>query len=315
MAGYISHQYRLEIEGQDAGPLQSVEGGEPYGEVVEVARQGPGASVSKEIGAVHYSDIAIECSPLLPAPLMGWVSAMLGGSAPLHAGAIVELDQSTEVSRLEFSNAVIREVEFPSLNAAEQHKEVYLTIRLAPGSTQRHAGSHQSRSMTGVAKRVQSSDFRLRIDTLGSNVSTIGPLVVRQTTAALEIPDLVVTLPEDDHWYDWRDACLDLQAGTERTGILEYAPQSLQNVLARIDFSGLGIHSLVAERTGARRQGRRTVRASMYCESLRYTVLSQPVYQSTSTAKRTTTLGGKLRSRVDVIAPLTERLEAPAEPS
>ena len=47
---------RLELDGKDAEPLRSVEGGEPYGEVVQAA-VGAGNVIRKRIGALHYADI------------------------------------------------------------------------------------------------------------------------------------------------------------------------------------------------------------------------------------------------------------------
>jgi hypothetical protein len=304
--------YRLEIEGQDAGPLRSAEGGEPYGEV-EFTYTGLHATVDKHIGAVHYADITVECAPSPGAPLMSWISAMLGGSAPAHAGAIVGRS-----SRLEFTNTAIREVEFPGLDAASRQSDASLTVRLAPESTARVAGTGQSTTYT-TSQRFAPSDFRLRVDTLGSNVGQVDALVVRQTPAGLEVSDLVVTLPEDDHWYAWRDAFLGRfgpQYGAERTGTLEYLSHGGVTALARIDLTGLGIHSLVAESAGPRPGDRPRMRVSMYCESLRYSVFaSPPTALPEKAGKEIVSLTGKVRSRVDVIAPLAERLEEPAAPS
>lgn len=313
MAGYPA-PYRLEIEGQDAGPLRSAEGGEPYGEVVEVAYPGPHATVDKHIGAVHYADITVECAPSPSAPLMSWISAMLGGGAPARAGAIVGRS-----SRLEFTNTAIREIEFPALDASSRQSDANLTVRLAPESTQRVAGTGQSTTYTAI-QRFPPSAFRLRIGTLGSNVGQVDALVVRQTPAGLGVSDLVVTLPEDDDWYAWRDAFLGPfgpNYGAEMTGTLEYLSQSGTTTLAKIDFTGLGIHSLVAESAGGTPSyGPPRMRVSMYCESLHYSVsASPPTALPQKGGKGTISFTGKVRSRVDVIASLAERLEEPAAPS
>lgn len=311
-----AQRYSLWLEGQDSGRLHSVEGGEPYGEVVALTYPPPGRSIEKAISAVHYVDIALACSAVPPAPLMGWISGMLGGLAPVHAGAVVPEQAYTKQARLEFTNAVIREVEFPGLNAAAR-QPVYMTVRVAPGLTRRVSGSQPS-SVGAVGSSLYSSDFTLKIPGLDcSHVAEIGPLVVSQTPNGLDVADLVVTLPEDEDWYDWRD---DLLGATHlgyaspfrKTGTLEYI--SRQALLARIDFTGLGIHSLVVEpATASATRSNRRMRVSMFCESLRYTVVAPPP-TADATTKLIEASGGAIPSRVDAIAPLAARLLRPTAP-
>ena len=281
---------RLELDGKDAEPLRSVEGGEPYGDVVQAA-VGAGNVIRKRIGALHYADISIELGLIPSGPVANWIGATLGRSLPRHSGAVVEHDDNyREISRLTFEHAAIHEVEFPALDAAQQ-EPAYLTIRLAPDQTLRQAGSgaQQSKDPNMVrgatkTKPPRRCDFRLTIDGLdATRVSAVGPLVVRQVirepmlgeqrvygTPALEIPDLVVTLPEAADWYAWRDAFIVGATGPERNGKLEYLSPDRKDVLAWIEFSGLGIHSLVRERSEEGVQGLRQARASMYCGNLSY---------------------------------------------
>jgi hypothetical protein len=315
---YVTSVNRLEVDGQDAGLVRSVEGGAPYGEVVKEVATTPGAAVGKRLGAVHYADIAVECSLSPSAPLANWIAATLGGSAPRHDGAIIEVDQAySEVSRLAFHNALIREIEFPALDATDT-QQAYLTLRIAPESTRRQPGSGARQAIAspmGARATVQrTSDFQLNVDGLtGSVVSKVDPLVVRQllteplaedriprlTPAGLEIPDLVVTLREAADWYAWRDAFMVDGTGAERGGTLEYVTQDMRTVRARIAFSGLGIHSLVAERIEEGAAGPRRLRAAMYCENLSY---GPPV-----AAPTTSTEEPAAPSRVEVIAPLASR--------
>lgn len=314
-ASALSGSTWLELDGQDAGALHSVEGGEPYAEVVREPVPTPTSVARKHLGAVSYSDIAIECDLGPGGPLLSWITATLGRSSPLHSGVIVELDHSgKEISRLVFSDAVIREIEFPAVDA-EGKEPAYLTVRIASQRTQRHKGSNAKASGTGASMSTRAapiSAFRLAVDGLSTTqVSTVGPLVVRQVLqtsvaadgtvrlapSSVDIPDLVVTLREADDWYAWRDAFMVQGTGAEREGTLEYLKRDLHAVLAQIDFTGLGIHSLVAERSdeGAHK-GTRRVRASMYCENLSYSAAAG--------ASHSAAAGAALPSRVEVIAPL-----------
>jgi hypothetical protein len=319
---FTSSHNRLELDGQDAGPLLTVEGGEPYAEVVSEAGTTVGAVVGKHLGAVHYADITIECSLTPGPPLANWIAATLSRNAPSYDGAIVELDSNlNEVSRLKFQNAVVREIEFPGLDTTEKRR-ADLIVRLAPESTLRQAGSGvrhaigaDTTPVGATSKQQQTSNFQLTIDGLtGSSVTKVDPLVVGQvfteslTTdripllvpTGLRIPDLVVTLREAADWYAWRDAFMVAGIADERSGTLEYLAQDMKTVLVRIEFRGLGIHSLVAERTGDAVGGPRRMRASMYCENLTYVL---PVAGSAPSSAQPPAPP----SRVDVIAPLASR--------
>ncbi len=320
-SAYGAAYNRLEIDGNDAGPLRSVEGGDPYGEVVQVAG-GAGSVTDKRIGALHYADIAIECRLVPSGPLADWIRAWLGGNLLWHSGAIVEFDRDfRETSRFPF-RATIREVEFPALDA-NRREPAYLTVRLAPEETERQTGSgamqpKDAGMIRGApTKPPRSCDFRLHIDDLETKpVSEVGPLVVRQVIGEpmvgeareyerprwLEIGDLVVTLPEADDWYDWRDAFIVRGTGPEareRSGRLEYLSQDGKDVLARIEFSGLGIHSLVRERSEEGAPAVRRVRASMYCGNLSLVAPPPAVGAPDGSRNRFTP-----RSRVDIIVPL-----------
>lgn len=334
---YVGGGFRLELEGQDAGPLQSSEGGEPYGEVVELSRSGSSAVPDKYLTSVRYSDIVIQCGLDVSGALPDWISATLQRTSALRrSGAIVELDyKDRELSRLAFHDAIIRQVEFPALDATGK-QPAYLTIRIAPETTQHQAVSATQRAkdeqLTAKSRTTRVSDFRLQIAGLNAtNVSSVAPLIVRQVheeasigtrpqamAIRLEVPDLVVTVPEAADWYAWRDAFIIAGSGTERTGTLEYLNQGTSRAFAHIDFVGLGIYGLVAERAenGVARQ--RRVRASMYCEQLRYSSAQGAAFGAASAQSATTAQPAApaetaplaqpaTPSRVDVIPPLAIR--------
>jgi len=316
---YVGGHSQLVLDGRDVGLLRSVEGGEPYGEVV-VASGG-----DKRIGAVRYTDIAIECPLVASAPLVDLIGGTLAQSSPRCDGAVVDLDGDfKEVSRRAFKQALIREVEFPALDAAKKDP-TYLTIRLAPESTQleegggeavKQSGSGAGRGTTGKASLV--SNFQLQIEGLDANpVSTIGPLVVRQaltesivgagnvtlTSVGLELPDLVVTLRRAKDWEAWAESFIVKGSATERNGTLDYLSADRKTVLASIGLSGLGIHSLVRERSEAGDSRLQRVRASIYCEGLSYAV---PVAVPPA-APGSGSGSGFAPSRVDVIESLAAR--------
>lgn len=181
------------------------------------------------------------------------------------------------------------------------------------------------------------SAFRLTVSGLTTTyVTRVEPLGVRleapasvgamnepgPAPASLVLPDLVVTLRESNDWYAWRDAFIVDRMGAERTGRLEYLAADLRSVLARLDFTGLGLHSLVAERSPAGEKAGGRMRAAMYCEHLSYSPTASAAPATTdqapppppppppTAAPARAGLRPAVPSRVDVIASLAERVAA-----
>ena len=241
---------------------------------------------------------------------------MLGGLAPVHAGAVVPEQPYTKQARLEFTNAVIREVEFPGLNAAAR-QPVYMTVRVAPGLTRRVSGSQPS-SVGAVGSSLYSSDFTLKIPGLDcSHVAEIGPVVVSQTPNGLDVADLVVTLPEDEDWYDWRD---DLLGATHlgyaspfrKTGTLEYISRqgpcwrgSTSPASASTAWSWSRLRPQPPDPTGG---------CGFPCSARASATPSSRRRPPTRPHSLIGASGGAIPSRVDAIAPLATRLVRPTAP-
>jgi hypothetical protein len=210
---------------------------------------------------------------------------------------MVELDyEGAEQRRLTFSQALITEVGFPALDAASKDA-AQIALKITPEFTQRAPGSGAKTSASlpkGMQKQWLRSNFRLTIDGLDcTRVNRVEPVIVRQAVAedqvgelrdyerqpsALDVGDLVVTLPESDaqNWYAWHhDFVIQGYAGSqfEKTGKLELLASNLKDVVFELAFKGLGIHRLAAERPQeATAQGISRVRASMYCEELTFAI-------------------------------------------
>src|SRR3954451_15785056 len=264
----LSREVSLELDGLDAGRLYSAVGGEPSGEVTQRGSRG---APRKRITSVQYADIVIQTVLAPGEALTDWINATLAGVPTTHDGAIVESDdKGHERSRLTFTRGILSEITFPALVA--NGKDVcYLTIRIAAETTSRRAGDGATRakSMNAAAnlKPAITGNFEIEIGNLPiTHVSRVDAFVVRwtadptvggdrisQSTAGLEIGDLVVTLTEDDAWYEWRDEFLVNGADTTENASLSYLAEPVKRskaaagaVIATLKLSGLGIHGLTA---------------------------------------------------------------------
>jgi hypothetical protein len=290
---YAPARFALELDGVQAGFLDAANGGEAYGDVVEEA-VGPDLVVRKQLAAVQYSDIAIECGAGMGKEVYSWIADMLNRKATSKSGAIFALDYAyTARWRLAFSNALLTEVAFPALDGASKDP-AHLAVKMTPENTQRSSGSGAKLggSLT-KDKHWRGSNFQLAIDGLDcKRVSRIESIVVRQPLmespvgearaygaepSALDIGDLVVTLAEShaQDWFAWHDDFVvkgKNSPPSEKTGKLQFLAPNLKDVIVELDFKRLGIHRLATERQQQQADGVSRVRASMYCEEVTFAV-------------------------------------------
>src|SRR5687767_8068878 len=127
---YVVGNFALEIEGSHAGFLTSVAGGFALGNIVEES-DSPDYFIKKHLeDPPGYSDITIEFGSSMSGEVFRWIKDVLNGSIAIRkSGAIIALNYNGLVMRrLDFSNAQITRITFPSVNAASA--KVPGTIRL-----------------------------------------------------------------------------------------------------------------------------------------------------------------------------------------
>jgi hypothetical protein len=124
----------LELDGSVVG----------YVDGVQVATSDTGFLVdkqglSRDIAALHAAPITFEVGADMGKPMYDWIKASLdrGGAGARKSGAIIFADYNyKELSRLEFTNALLTEVAFPALDAASQ-KAATMTVTIQPESSSR----------------------------------------------------------------------------------------------------------------------------------------------------------------------------------
>ena len=127
-----SFSLALELEGEPAGILKSVEGGNAFTEVI-LEPPGPDLVQRKRPGPLRFEDIMIQV-PLGGnlKSLTNWMKETLTKGPTPKNGAILYADfNTTEVRRLEFFNTLLTEVSFPALDAAGKDAAFFI-LRLTP---------------------------------------------------------------------------------------------------------------------------------------------------------------------------------------
>ena len=249
----------------------------------------------KHIGPPKFQDIAIQCDPVLPKPLFDWIAGTLTMSNVRKSGAIVTTDfNMNEQSRMQFNNALITEIDFPSFDANSRDPG-YLTIKFAPEFTSPGAGkgTNVSANLKTAQKVWLPANFVLKIPGLDcSKVNKIEALTIKQKVvqdqvgqvrehlkepAKLEFPNLVITLAESSagSFYAWfQEMVLKGNTGenNEKPGTLDLMDPTMRNTLMTVYFHHLGIFGFTPEKA-SNADKIRTVKVEMYCEQITLTPL------------------------------------------
>src|SRR5581483_4805256 len=161
---FVSGKFALELEGSPAGLISSIAGGFASGNVVNEA-DSPDFFFKKHLeDPPGYSDITIQCGANMSPAFYQWLKDTLGGTYPVHNGAILALDYQNKVlRRLEFVNAQITRITFPRVDAASKDNAT-LTVTLTPSSTSAGPkGVTYNAGASTTAKKWAASNFKLTI--------------------------------------------------------------------------------------------------------------------------------------------------------
>ena len=291
--GYTAGKYALEIDGQFAGWIESVEGGQATS---EGATGRPGLE-QKRVPIVKYEDIRVNYGTGMSRNFYEWIQASLEGRLSRKSGAVIACDYDfREKSRMVWNNAVITEVAFPACDASSKDA-AKMSITFSPEAireqtTPRGGPTYSAggRSAQMMQKRWLPANFRLQIDGLEAactRVNKIEAIVVGQgrskgyeargMAGGLQASNLVVTLPEADAaaFQKWHEGLRTegkgiMGGGRERNGTLAYLTPDLREALFTLTFRNLMVSKLAPERTQAGGENIRRAMVEMTYQGLAF---------------------------------------------
>jgi len=295
---FVAGKYGVDIGGNFAGWVQSVEGGHATSDVVQ-EKMGPDHIIRKHIAGVKYEDISVVCGTGMSKQFYQWAKDSFDHNYTRKDGAVIQADYNhKEMSRLSFYHALISEVGFPALDAASKDA-CKMTIKFHPETTRTTTSMGGGPAIGGqmkqnLQKKWLPANFRLKIDGLddaSKRVNKIEAITVKQKNvehsvgeqrdyeqepAHLEVPNLVITFPEShaDSFYKWHeDFVIKGNNGDdkEKGATLEYLTPNLQEVLFTLNFHHLGIFKLTPDKQEAGSENIRRLKAEMYCETIDFT--------------------------------------------
>jgi len=284
-SGSIPDHVVLNLEGVECGRVGLVTGGNATADVISEP-PGPDHIVKKHLAGVKYEDIQVSFGMGMAKVVYDWVAAALKGTFQRKNGSIIVANhEGTALRTLEFTNALITEVDITAMNAHSRDLS-FMTMKLTPELTRfSQGGTKVSIAGDGGAKRWMSANFRLQIDGLDCrNVNHIDPFPITLTFGSanvgelrdfekeplqLHVPNLKVTLSEAfaQSWYGWHeDFVIKGNNGADKLkhGTLTFLTQDQTKELAHINFFNLGIFRLAQNFSDE--EAIRTVTTEMFCE-------------------------------------------------
>ena len=266
----------LSIGGTPAATVARFSGGEPYAEVVNE----PGGLLpyaKKNIGGLHFADVAAEVAMDADAELFDWIRDAWFGSPFRDNVALERLDASNSLQSVEIAHAAIREVTLPALDQSARDRRA-LSLKLVPNGIRRTPAV--SAGLRREERDFLSHNFAVNI----GGIDCTGVLAVDSFTVRTSLPEpgtrkrptlifpdirLYVDAEKADPFRDWFEDFV--IAGNndderEREAVIEYQDPMLGDPLAVLHLLHVGIYRVADEPPPA--AGPRRVQVDLYCERM-----------------------------------------------
>ncbi|MDR4495180.1 MAG: hypothetical protein AB7P17_11560 [Nitrospirales bacterium] len=288
-------RYILELGGQIAGPISSLDSGFISGQVIEHPST-QSSYPQKQLAGILYEDIAMKCGQTMSPALYQWIQQTLAGPPSQRSGAILTTNLNNQITdRKQFEDALLTEVTFPALNALAATTPVALglTIKSSQLTYQGGSGSQIGVPLAPKVSPWLASNFRLMIDGLEQAcnfVTQVEPILWKRavtqspvgarhapvvTSGQIQTSPLVITLPQSQaaqftQWFYQFVVQGQASDADERSGTLEYLTSDRQARLFTLRFEHLGILRM-SPVPQSEASGNPLVKVEMYFESLQLT--------------------------------------------
>jgi len=289
---YAAAHFALELDGKDAvGLFRSIEGGGVRADVMTY-QMGPNYDRWRQLGKPKFEDIKLQVGMAMSQPFYDWIAKFFGGTADRKTGSIVAADfYYNERARRDFSQAMIKELTFPKLDATDKNP-AYMTVALSvedivfkKGTGQKLAaplGFNKQKLWTAAnfnfkidgfdcCKRVTKIDsFTVKQNIIEHNVG--GMRATTKTPSPIEFPNLTFYLPESDAQPFMDHAMKRITAG-EVPGRLHGSLETFDHerrTLCTLEFFGADVVSVTPDRSDSTSEEIKMVKVEIYTESMKF---------------------------------------------
>jgi phage tail-like protein len=221
---YAAAHFALELDGKDdVGLFRSIEGGGVKADVMTYTPspnlENGGYQKWRQLGKPKFDDIKLQVGMSMAQPFYSWLAEFMTGEGTRKTGAILAADFNyNERARRNFKGALIKELAFPKLDAADKNA-VYMAVTLAVEDItfeKGKGGKLKVPEKTSAQKLWTACNFRLELEGFNEalkRVTKIDSFVIKQniaeysgggfkasvkTPTAMEYPNLAFYIPEAD---------------------------------------------------------------------------------------------------------------------
>lgn len=287
---FASGRFAFSVDGQFAGFVKKVNGGNIKGNVV-THNLGTSNIQKKHLATIEYDQLTFEVAVGQAQPVWEWIKASFDKNFQQKDCELIAADFNFKAQAVRtFVQAYIAEVGFPALDGSSKDA-VYITMKIDP-QTIAIAGGDQSLiqgTENANTKKALCSNFRLDIDGLPcTRVAKIDAMTWKQKVAkdevglfrnatkhaaALEVPNikLTISMADWDPWMNWFKSfvidgkCAD---GDEKKGSLTLLGPDMSEELLAISFDHIGIISMEQEAVEANKDSIARFVVELYCEEM-----------------------------------------------
>ncbi|MBL0219487.1 MAG: phage tail protein [Myxococcales bacterium] len=302
---YAAAHFALELDGkQDVGLFRSIEGG---GMKVDVMTYQNGSNYDRwrQLGKQKYEDFKVQVGMAMSKPFYDWIEHFFEGNAERKNGAIVAADfYYKERARREFKEAMIKELTFPKLDAADKNA-AYMSIAVAvedivfkPGGGKKLT---QPKGMEGQ-KLWTSCNFRFVLDGFEQackRITKVDSFTIKQnvieyhsggrqsptkTPSQIEFPQLSFYVPEADaqpfmdHFNDYALKTERSQRGhsAKRSGMIQTYDNS-RRPLFTLEFFEAEIIAITPDKSDAGSEDIKQVKIDLFTEKMAFSYAAMDV--------------------------------------
>jgi phage tail-like protein len=290
---YAAAHFALELDsGGNVGLFRSIEGGSMRADVMTY-QAGNTHDHWRQLGKPKFEDIKLQVGMAMSEPFYKWISDFFTGVTTRHTGSIVAADfYYKERARRNFSQAMIKELTFPKLDATDKNA-AYMSIGIAVEDIVFQVGSGQKLMQADGMQNQKlwtACNFRFSLDGFSDacrRVSKVDSFTVKQDVveyhsggyraptkfpSRIDFPNLTFYVPEADAGPFYTHATNRIKNGqipTRLNGSLE----TFDNdgvTLFTLQFMNADILGVTPDRSDASTEDIKQVKVELYTENMSF---------------------------------------------
>ena len=305
---YAAAHFALELDGkQEVSLFRSIEGGGVKAEVMtyQPALHNPEGGLNRwrQLGKPKFEDIKLTVGMSMSQPFYDWMVDFFNGTPTRKDGAILAADfYYRERARRTFTDALIKELTFPKLDATDKNA-VYMNITLAVEGIAFTKGSGeklpiQAKGFDTAQKQWTANNFAFRLegfDDCCRRVTKVDSFTIKQNIAeynvggfkaamkmptAVEFPNVTFYLPEADAQplidhlqkrvgFGHGNGNGQVRDSTTMHGSINCYDNELRPVFS-IELDGADIVSITPDKSDASSEELKLVKVELYTEKMSF---------------------------------------------